>query len=193
MLCSCSLLQGSYTVLLFHISKCYWSWWQKHSQPILHHCQDHGPSWGWCNKYRCYLKSSLCKKRANMGLTGRQLLENIYKNLTFLHPPNQFVFSYFEVYFQFCPITGSLAMSFPFKPHGSFILKFFIWKMSKGTFQSLKTLFLQKYWKILLKAATKCFSVCYSVISKHNCWKTRNSHYNELTWKILCSLGQGPG
>lgn len=113
MLCSCFLLQGSYTVLLFHISKCYWSWWQKHSQPILHHCQDHGPSRGWCNKCRCYLKSNLCKKRANMGLTGRQLLENIYKNLTFLHPPNQFVFSYFEKFiFSFVQLQALLQWAF---------------------------------------------------------------------------------
>lgn len=39
---------------------------------------------------------------------------------------------FWKVYFQFCPITAILAMSFPFKPHGSFMLKFFIWKMSKS-------------------------------------------------------------
>lgn len=110
---SCSLLQGSYTVLLFHTSKCYWSWLQKHSQTILCHCQEHGPSWGWCSNCRCYLKSNLCKKIANVWLTGRQLLENIYENLTFLNPQNQFVFSYSERFiFSFVQLQAFLQWAF---------------------------------------------------------------------------------
>lgn len=113
------------------------------------------------------------------GVVGKHL-----KKCNFPSFPKSICFQLFwKVYFQFCPITAVFAMSFPFNPHGSFILKFFIWKMSKGSFQSLKTLLLQKYWKILLRPDTKYSRVCYSAISKHNFWESLNYHYSKLTGK----------
>lgn len=113
MLCSCSSLLGSYFVWLSRTSKCCWSWWQKQSQTALCHCKEPGLSCGWCNKCHLYLKSNLFQKRPNMQLTTRELLENIYKNLTFLHSPNQFAFSYFEKFiFGFVQLHAVLQWAF---------------------------------------------------------------------------------
>lgn len=111
--CACSLLLASYVVWLSHTSKCCWSWWQKQSQTSLCHCLEQGLSCGWCNKCHLYLKSNLYPKTPSVRLTGRELLENIYKNITFLHSTNQSVFSYFEKFiFSFVQLPPFLQWAF---------------------------------------------------------------------------------
>lgn len=147
MLCSCSLLLASYIVWLFHTSKCCWSWWKKQSQTSLCHSMEQELSCGWCNNCHLYLKSNLCQERPNVRSTVRELLENVYKNVTFLHSPNQFVFSYFgkfifslvqlQLFFQWAFLSSHTALSY---------WNFSFGKCLKVHFNHLKTLFLQKYW-----------------------------------------------